>query len=155
MKSTADYKILMIVAVFFVFTGQALSMDPNAVVRLKEAGVGDGVLAALVREKSLETAAFSVEEIVKMKNAGVGDAALVKMIEEKSFVSGKKEVVYGEDVRPVTRATISDIMKLKEAGISDEVINTIVQNQAVDPGIEEQRRALEILKDMNLLIDVR
>jgi len=77
------------------------------------------------------------------------------MIEERSFVSGKKEVVYGEDVRPATRATVQDILKLKEKGISDEVIHTIVQNQAVDPTIEDQRRAMQILKDMNLLIDVR
>jgi len=130
-------------------------MDPDAVVRLKEAGAGDRVLEALVREKSLETAAFTIDELVKMKKAGVGDDALVKMIEEKSFVSGKKEVIYGEDVRPATRATVQDIMKLKDKGISDAVINTIVRNQAVDPTIEEHRRAIQILKDMNLLIDVR
>jgi len=130
-------------------------MDPDAVVRLKEAGAGDAVLEALVREKSLETAAFTVDELVKMKNAGVGDATLVKMIEEKSFLRGKKEVVYGEDVRPATRATVQDILKLKEKGISDAVINTIVKNQAIDPTIEEHRRAMQILKDMNLLIDVR
>jgi len=135
--------------------GPAYGMDPDAVVRLKEAGAGDAVLEALVREKSLETAAFTVDELVRMKNAGVGDDALVKMIEEKSFVSGKKEVVYGEDVRPATRATVQDILKLKDKGISDEVINTIVKNQTVDPTIEEHRRAMQILKDMNLLIDVR
>ena len=135
--------------------GAALAMDPDAVVRLKEAGAGDAVVAALVREQSLETAAFTVDEIVKMKRAGLGDDALVRMIEEKSFVRGKKAVVYGEEVRPATRATVKDIMKLKEAGISDAVINTIVKNQAVDPDVEEQRRAMEILKDLNLLIDVR
>ncbi|MCP3950748.1 MAG: hypothetical protein GY697_00785 [Desulfobacterales bacterium] len=130
-------------------------MDPNAVVRLKAAGAGDVVLETLVREKSLETAAFTVDEIVKMKNAGVGDATLVKMIEEKSFVRGKKENVYGEDVRPAARATVKDIMKLKEAGISDEVISAVIKNQAVDPTVDEQRRALEILKEMNLMIDTR
>ncbi len=155
MKFTDLIKILVMVTVLVAVAGQVFGLDANAVVRLKQAGVGDGVLAALVQEKSLETAAFTVEEIVKMKNAGVGDAALVEMIKEKSFISGKKEIVYGEDVRPATRATVSDIMKLKEAGISDEVINAIVKNQAVDPGIEEQRRALEILKDMNLMIDTR
>jgi hypothetical protein len=148
--------LILFTAVFISITaGSALAMDPDAVVRLKEAGVGDGVLEALVREKSLETAAFTVDEIVNMKKAGVGDDALVKMIEGKSFVRGEKEVVYGEDVRPATRATVNDIMKLKDAGISDEVINTIVKNQAVDPNDEEQRRAMELLKEMNLLIDVR
>jgi hypothetical protein len=130
-------------------------MDPDAVVRLKAAGAGDAVIAALVREKSIETAAFTVDELVKMKAAGVSDDALVNMIEDKSFIRGKQEVVYGEDVRPATRATVSDLMKLKEAGISEDVINTIVERQAVDPNIAQERRALEILKDMNLLIDVR
>jgi len=148
--------LMLLVAIMISLpVGAARAMDPDAVVRLKAAGAGDAVIEALVREKSLETAAFSVDELVKMKAAGVGDDALVRMIEEKSFVRGKKEVVYGEDVRPATRATVNDIMKLKEAGISDEVINTIVKNQAVDPNIEEQRRAMEILKEMNLLIDVR
>jgi hypothetical protein len=135
--------------------GPAGAVDPDAVIRLKAAGVGDIVLETLVREKSLETAAFTVDEIVRMKAAGVGDDALVEMIEARSFVAGKKEVVYGQDVRPVTRATVSDILKLKEAGISAEVINTLIENQVVDTGVEEQRRALEILKGMNLMIDTR
>jgi len=148
--------LMLLAAIILVaMTGSAIGMDPDAVVRLKEAGAGDAVVEALVREKSLETAAFTVDELVKMKKAGLGDDALVKMIEERSFVSGKKAVVYGEDVRPATRATVQDIMKLKEKGISDEVINTIVQSQAVGPTIEEHRRAMQILKDMNLLIDVR
>ena len=155
MRFATISRILMAGAIFLAMTGSSVGMDPDAVVRLKEAGAGDAVLEALVREKSLETAAFTLDELVKMKNAGVGDDALVKMIEEKSFVSGKKEVVYGEDVRPATHATVQDILKLKEKGISDEVINTIVKNQAVDPTIEEHRRAMQILKDMNLLIDVR
>jgi len=141
--------------ILVALAGSSFGLDPDAVVRLKEAGAGDAVLEALVREKSLETAAFTVDELVKMKKAGLGDAALVKMIKEKSFVSGKQAVVYGEDTRPATRATVQDILKLKEKGISDEVINTIVRNQAVDPTIEEHRRAMQILKDMNLLIDIR
>lgn len=155
MRCANYFRILLTVFILFALAGSAVGMDPDAVVRLKEAGAGDVVLEALVREKSLETAAFTVDELVRMKAAGVGDEALVKMIKERSFVSGKKEVVYGEDVRPATRATVQDILKLKEKGISDEVINTIVQNQAVDPTIEEHRRAMQILKDMNLLIDVR
>lgn len=69
--------------------------------------------------------------------------------------AGKNELFHGNGVVPATRATVQDILKLKEKGISDEVIHTIVQNQAVDPTIEDQRRAMQILKDMNLLIDVR
>jgi len=141
--------------ILVALAGSSFGLDPDAVVRLKEAGAGDAVLEALVREKSLETAAFTVDELVKMKKAGLGDAALVKIIKEKSFVSGKQAVVYGEDTRPATRATVQDILKLKEKGISDEVINTIVRNQAVDPTIEEHRRSMQILKDMNLLIDIR
>jgi len=135
--------------------GEIFAMDPDDVISLKKAGVGDAVIEALVREKSLETAAFTADEIVKMKKAGVGESALVKMIEEKSFVRGEKEVTYGKDVRPATRATVNDIMELKNAGISDEVINTIVKNQAVDPNSEEQRRAMEILNNMGFIIDIR
>lgn len=147
--------VLLIVMMTGIPAGAPLAMGPDAVVRLKEAGAGDAVIATLVKEKSLETAAFTVDEIVKMKNAGVGDDTLVKMIEERSFDRGGKAVVYGEDVRPATRATVRDIMKLKDAGIGDETINTIIKNQAVDTGVEEQRRAMEILKELNLLIDVR
>ena len=122
MKLQVAFKILVLVTVVFSITGEAVGMDANDVVRLKEAGVGDAVIEALVREKSLETAAFTVDEIVKMTKAGVGDGTMVKMIEEKSFIRGEKEVTYGKDMRPATRATVSDIMELKKAGISDEVI---------------------------------
>jgi len=155
MKLRVLFMILFMVAVIFSIPAKAVCMDPDDVVRLKAAGVGDAVIGALVREKSIETAAFTVDEIVKMKKAGVGDGTLVKMVEEKSFVRGEKEVVYGKDMRPATRATVNDIMELKKAGISDEVINTIVKNQAIDPNVEEQRRAMEILRNMGIIIDVR
>ena len=156
MKFQVIVKIVIIIAVvYFTITGEAICMDPDDVVRLKEAGVGDAVIETLVREKSLETAAFTVEGILKMKKAGVEDGAMVKIIEEKSFIRGREEVTYGKDMRPATRATVSDIMELKKAGISDGVISTIVENQAIDPTIEEQRRAMEILKHMGLIIDVR
>ncbi len=155
MKFQGLFKVLVIVTAIFSVPGEAVCMDPDDVVRLKEAGVGDVVIEGLVREKSLETAAFTVEEIVKMKKAGVGDGILVKMIEAKSFVRGGKEVTYGKDMRPATRATVNDIMELKKAGLSDDVIKTIVKNQVIDPNIEEQRRAMEILRNQGLLMDAR
>jgi len=67
MRFTITTIMLLVAIVLAVMAGPASGMDPDAVVRLKEAGAGDAVLAALVREKSLETAAFTVDELVKMK----------------------------------------------------------------------------------------
>ena len=39
--------------------------------RLKKAGISDQTIEVIVREKAIETAAFSVQEIVDMKNAGL------------------------------------------------------------------------------------
>lgn len=138
----------------WTLTGAVWALDGASVARLKRAGVDDEVIAAMVRERSVETGAFSVEEILAMKAAGVGDRALQTLIAEGSFLKDREPIVYGGDFRALRFATAEDIIRLKQAGVGDEVLEAVVA--ASRSGSDAERNeALRLLERMGIWVDVR
>ena len=135
-------------------TGQGLGLDQHELVFLKQAGIEDETLRVIMREKVIETAAFTVDEIVELKKAGLSGDTIRLIVKERSFLRDREPVVYGTDVRPVRLVTVEDIIKLKEAGIGDDVIQAIIyviQNH----GGQDQQKAWKMLRDMEIRIDMR
>ncbi len=75
------------------------AISSNDLLRLREAGIGPKTLELIIREKVVETCAFSVDELVRLKRAGLGDDVLSRIIEEGSFMKGRDPVVYGEGTK--------------------------------------------------------
>lgn len=125
----------------------------EALVALKEAGLGDSVLQAVVREKVIETAAFTVEELIALKKAGMADATLEVLVTERSFLRQARPIVYGRSVKPIHLASVQDLLELKRSGMHDDVIRAIVV--AASPRRDaEYDRSWEMLNRLGLEIEV-
>jgi hypothetical protein len=123
-------------------------------VRLKEAGVSDGTIQVMIREKVVETSAFSVQEIIDMKKAGLSEKTIQMVVREGSFLKDTAPVIYGKDVRSIEFTTAQDIIELKKAGISDEVIQAIIYVVG-DSSDSQRQEAWDLLRDMEIRVDLR
>ena len=143
-----------IAVLLFSVTHPISGLNSESIVRLKEAGVSDTTIQIMVREKAVETAAFSVQEIIDMKKAGISEKTIQMVIQEGSFLKDTAPIVYGKDVRSIEFSTARDIIELKKAGISDEVIQAILY--VVGESTDSQRReAWDLLRDMGIWVDLR
>jgi hypothetical protein len=140
--------------ILIIFGGVALLVFIVTHPILKEAGVSDRTIQVMVREKVVETSAFSVQEIIDMKKAGLSEKTIQMVIREGSFLKDTAPVIYGKDVRSIEFTTAQDIIELKKAGISDEVIQAILY--VVGESTDSQRKdAWELLRDMEIRVDLR
>ena len=131
-----------------------MALNSDSIVRLKNAGVSDPTIQVIVREKAVETAAFSVQEIIDMKKAGLSEKTIQMVIQEGSFLKDTAPIIYGKDVRSIEFTTASDIIELKNAGISNEIIQAIIT--VVGESTDTDRRdAYQLLEDMDIRVDLR
>jgi hypothetical protein len=131
-----------------------LGLDAEAVVRLKNAGVDDATIELMVKERTLETAAFTVPEIVAMKAAGIGEAALQTLIREGSFLKDREPVIYGNELRSIRLTSAGDIIQLKQAGVSDDVLRAIVEASRSQADADWDH-ALRMLRETGIWLDLR
>jgi len=137
-----------------IITHPISGLNSESIVRLKEAGLGDATIQLMIREKTVETAAFSVQEIIDLKNAGLSEKTIQMVIQEGSFLKDTAPIVYGKNVRSIEFSTAEDIIELKKAGITDEVIQAIIQ--VVGESADSQRQqAYDLLKKMEIRVDLR
>ncbi len=151
-------KILIIIGgvalLLFLVTHPISGLNSESVVRLKEAGVSDRTIQVMVREKVVETSAFSVQDIIDMKKAGLSEKTIQMVIREGSFLKDTAPVIYGKDVRSIEFTTAQDIIELKKAGISDEVIQAIL-DVVGESSDSERKNAYDLLEDMEIRVDLR
>jgi hypothetical protein len=146
---------LSLAAVLVILTAtDSLGIDAQGIVRLKKAGVSDQTLELMARERTLETAAFTVDEIVAMKAAGLGEKALQTLISEGSFMKDREPVVFGNDLRSIRMTTAADIIALKKAGVGDDVLQAIVAVNRPNSEVERQE-ALRLLEQMGIWVEPR
>ena len=146
--------ISSIAVLLFIITHPISGLNSESIVRLKEAGVSDTTIQIMVREKVVETAAFSVQEIIDMKKAGISEKTIQMVIKEGSFLKDTAPIIYGKDVRSIEFTTARDVIELKRAGISDEVIQAILY--VVGESTDSQRKnAYDLLEDMEIRVDLR
>ncbi len=146
--------IIAVAVLVFIITHPISGLNGESIVRLKEAGVSDTTIQIMVREKVVETAAFSVQEIIDMKNAGLSEKTIRMVIQEGSFLKDTAPIIYGKDIRSIEFTTAQDIIELKKAGISDEVIQAIIE--VVGESSDSQRKnAYDLLEDMEIRVDLR
>ena len=151
---TTMLKIVCFLMGVMATTSMAFGLDAKDAVRLKKAGVSDQTLEVMAKEKIIETAAFTVEEILAMKAAGIGESTLQTILAEGSFLKDREPIVYGKELRSVRFTTAADIIELKKAGVSDEVLQAIVAVSRRDSDVDRDA-ALKLLRDMGIWVDVR
>jgi hypothetical protein len=129
-------------------------LESRDIIRLKQAGVTDETVRVLIREKSLETGAFKIEEILTLKKAGLSEATLRMLIAEHSFLNDRQPIVYGEQLHAIKFTSVQDVIRLKEAGLSDTVIQAILRVLQEDNSTDT-KKAWDMLNSMGILIDKR
>ncbi|HWR93460.1 MAG TPA: hypothetical protein VN300_13560 [Desulfobacterales bacterium] len=130
----------------------ALGLDAKSLARLNQAGVSNATLELIVKERTIETAAFTLEELLALKAAGIGEDALQALIREGSFMKDREPVVYGRELDSLRLATVEDIVRLKKAGMSDEVLQAIIAASRRDADVERDR-ALKQLQEMGVWVE--
>lgn len=122
--------------------------------RLMEAGLDGKTLQALIREKSIETGAFSVSELIDLKvKGGLSNQTLQLLIQEGSYLKNREPVIYGQDTQSLHLSGVHDIFQLKQAGISDDVIQSIIIAGSEKRSPKDRENAWNMLKNMGILID--
>jgi hypothetical protein len=146
--------ITCIAVLIFIITHPLSGLNSESIVRLKQAGVSDTTIQLMVREKVVETAAFSVQEIIDMKKAGLSEKTIQMVIREGSFLKDTAPIIYGKDVRSIEFTTADDIIALKNAGVSNDVIQAII-TVVGDSTDSERRDAYRLLEHMKIRVDLR
>ena len=130
-------------------------MSGEEIFNLKKAGISDETIQLMVKEKTVETCAFTIEEIVNIKKAGMSDETIQMLIKEGSFMKNAGTVVYGKDIRPLKFATVKDIIELKNSGLSDEVIQAIISVTGKTGDDTQRERAWDMLKNMEIHVETK
>jgi hypothetical protein len=146
--------IVFIALIISLFTHPTFGLDSESIVRLKNSGVSDHTIELIIKEKVVETAAFTVQEILDMKKAGLSEKTIQMVIKEGSFLKDTAPIIYGKDVRSIQFTTAQDIIELKKAGLSDDVIQAIIYVVG-ESDISERQYALDLLEGMGIRIDLR
>lgn len=154
MKKTLSNMILLIF-LFTIFPAMGLCLSGKDIIQLKKAGISDETIQLMVKEKTIETCAFTVQEIVDLRKSGIKDETIRVLIKEGSFMKDTEPVVYGKDIRSIKFTTAKDIIKLKDAGVSDEIIQAIIIFGSKERKDEEREKAWEMLKNMGIIVDMR
>ena len=141
-------------AFYFSIPSAVHSLGSQELIRLKKAGIQESTIQLIIREKSIETGAFTVDEILSLKQAGFSETTLQMIIAENSFLKDRQPIVYGENLQTIKFTTISDVIRLKEAGLSDEVIQAILL-VSQDGYSGDRERAWNMLNSMGIWVDKR
>ncbi len=97
----------------FILAHPGATVTGKDIFKLKKAGVSDKTIQLIVKEKVIETAAFSVDDIVNMKKAGVTEKTLRILIKEGSFLSNSEPIVTAgkHSLSAISTPRMSSILK--------------------------------------------
>jgi len=136
----------------FILAHPGATVTGKDIFELKKAGVSDKTIQVILKEKVIETAAFSVDDIVNMKKAGVTEKTLRILIKEGSFLNISQPIVYGRQTRSIRHISVQDIINLKNNGVSDSIIQSVIE--AIKSGDEkDHERAWRMLDNLRLRIN--
>ncbi len=139
-----------------IFAGTGWGVSGEDILRLNKAGMGSETIELIVREKIIETCAFTVQELIDLKTqARLSDKTLHILITEGSFLKNRSPVVYGQDVKPVSLTTVADIIELKRAGIGDDIIQAIIISGSGSRNESDRDKAWQMLNNMGIIVDSR
>lgn len=147
--------ILPSIVLPLLISSQGLSLDKEDIIRLKKGAISEETIGLIIREKVIETCAFTVQEILDLKGAGLTDKTIQMLIKESSFLKTSKPIIYGKDIRHIEFTTAKDVIELKNAGVSDEIIQAIIIFGSRDADEINREKAWDMLKDIGIIVDMR
>lgn len=144
--------VLGIFGLLCLLTGPVWSLTGEEIQKLHRAGIRGELLQTIVRERTVETRALTIDELIALKKSGLTDNQLKVLVIEKSFIRNREPVRYGENTRGVKSLSIWDIERLKAQGISDDIIRDLIIASTRNADEDERRRAWRMLDNMRLYV---
>jgi hypothetical protein len=146
-----------VLCVFLLSASTGWGISGEDIHRLTKAGLGADTIQLIIKEKVVETCAFTVQELIDLKTkARLSEKTLQVLIAEGSFLKDRSPVVYGlDDVKPVNLTTVSDIIKLKQAGVGDDTIQAIIVSGSDARSASDRDNAWRMLNNMGIVVDTR
>lgn len=155
MKNKTKLFFVFFIIIFLTASTQGFCIDGQDIIKLKDAGLSDKSIGLMIREKTAETCAFSVQEIISLKKFGLSDETICMVISKGSFIKDLEPVIYGNEIKSIKFITVKDIIEVKKAGINDTTIRAIINCGSRNKYDEEHERAWDMLKSMGIIIDDR
>ena len=144
--------ILVVFGLLGLLAAPVWSLTGEEIEKLHRAGIRGELLQTIVRERTVETRALTIDELIALKKSGLTDGQIKALVIEKSFVRNREPVRYGEDTRGVKSLSIRDIERLKAKGVSDDIIRDLIIASTRNADEDERRRAWRMLDNMRLYV---
>lgn len=78
----AKYLMSFVTALYLIFSPiQTSAVNPSELIKLKNAGVSDKVIIAVIESKAIQRAIISIDQIIAMKSVKIADEIILKIIE--------------------------------------------------------------------------
>jgi hypothetical protein len=139
-----------------IFAGTGWGISGEDIHRLNKAGMSGDTIQLIIKEKIIETCAFTVQELIDLKTkARLSEKTLQFLIAEGSFLKDRSPVIYGQDDKPLKITSVGDIVELKQAGISDDVIQAIIISGSGSRNESDRDKAWQMLNNMGIVVDTR
>lgn len=149
-------RVWIVFGMLLVFSGTVWGISAEDINRLTKAGLSGDTIQLIMKEKVVETCAFTVDELVDLKTkAKLSEKTIQMIISEGSFLKDRAPVIYGQDVKPLSLTSVDDIVKMKQAGISDDVIQAVITSGSASRNGADRDKAWQMLNNMGIVVDSR
>lgn len=147
MSKVIKYLLVTMVA-WYAISGHtlAVALNPKDMIKLKKAGVSDGLLKEIIRSGAIARALITVDEIVEMKAVNIGDDVILTILEEGSATAPELDQEDAADralKREARRGEIALELQRKEFDLFVEYVSALITNPELIKLVREGKIASE------------
>jgi hypothetical protein len=140
--------IVVVMILWYSISGLsgAFGVEPDDIVRLKQAGISDSLLKEIIRSDAVARALISVDEIVAMKAADIGDDVILTMLEQGSAQAPELDREDAADrtlKRRIKRQKMRLELQREEFGLLVEYVSALITNPEIIKLVHEGKIASE------------
>jgi hypothetical protein len=113
---------------------KALAVNPADLIKLKNAGVSDKVIIAVIESNAIQRAIISIDQIIAMKSVKIADEVILKIIENANRPIPELDRQDTKDFalkRHITQAEMQLELKEKELEITREHLSKLITNPEI------------------------
>ncbi len=113
---------------------KALAVNPADLIKLKNAGVSDKVIIAVIESNAIPRAIISIDQIIVMKSIKIADEVILKIIENANRPIPELDRQDTKDFalkRHITQAEMQLELKEKELEITREHLSKLITNPEI------------------------
>lgn len=131
----AKYVVSFVTALYLIFSPiQASAVNPSDLIKLKNAGVSDKVIIAVIESNAIQRAIISIDQIIAMKSVKIADGVILKIIETANQPIPDLDRQDTKDFaleRHIKRAEIGLELKKKELVVAREYLSKLMTNPEI------------------------